>query len=118
MITLANAKDLRPTLETERLLLRPLEMNDAADVHRLVGDIRVAENLSIVPHPYPEGLAEKWISGQRAEYEAGTHLTFAITLKATEDFAGVISLHPKEDLLRAEVGYWVGSSFLGKGLHH
>ncbi|MGJ8726239.1 MAG: GNAT family N-acetyltransferase [Roseibacillus sp.] len=115
MITLVKAKDLRPILETERLLLRPLEMNDAADVRRLVGDIRVAENLGLVPHPYPEGLAEEWISGQRAEYEAGRHLTFAITTKATNELMGVISLHPKEDLLRASVGYWVGVPYWGNG---
>ena len=115
MITLVKAKDLRPTLETERLLLRPLQINDAAEVRRLVGDIRVAENLSVVPHPYPEGLAEEWIAGQRTEYEAGRHLTFGIVAKETGNLMGVISLHPGEDLLRAEVGYWVGVPFWGRG---
>ncbi|MFC0017687.1 GNAT family N-acetyltransferase [Roseibacillus persicicus] len=115
MIQLMTARDPRPTLETERLLLRPFQRNDAAEVRRLVGDIRVARNLSLVPHPYPEGLAETWIEGQRAAYEAGTHLTFAITLKGTGAVMGAISLHPKEDLLRAEVGYWVGVPFWGKG---
>ena len=109
------AKDLRPTLVTERLFLRPLIPSDASDIQRLVGDIRVAENLSVVPHPYPKGLAEEWIAGLREEYEAGRHLSFAITSKATLELMGVISLHPKEDLLRAEVGYWVGVPFWGKG---
>ena len=109
------AKDLRPTLETERLILRPFQMSDAADVRRLGGDIRVAEQLSRMPHPYPEGQAEEWISSHEADYEAGTHLNFAITLKSTGEFMGSIGLHPREDLLRAQVGYWVGVPYWGKG---
>ena len=115
MITLVKARDPRPTLETERLLLRPFQMSDALEVRRLGGDIRVAENLSQMPHPYPEGRAEEWISGQQADYEAGKNLNFAITLKETGALMGSIGLHPKEDLLRAEIGYWVGVPFWGKG---
>lgn len=115
MIQLMTARDPRPTLETERLLLRPFQLTDAVDVRRLIGDIRVSRNLSLVPHPYPEGLAEEWISGQRADYEAGKNLNFAMTLKNSGELMGSIGLHPKEDLLRAEVGYWVGVPYWGKG---
>ena len=115
MIKQMTAKDLRPTLETERLILRPFQHEDGADVRRLGGDIRISGQLSRMPHPYPEGLAEKWIAGQAADYAAGTNLNFAITHKSTGELMGSIGLHPKEDLLRAEVGYWVGVPYWGKG---
>lgn len=109
------AKDLRPSMETERLLLRPFQLRDAADVSRLAGDERVAENLSRIPHPYLEGQAEEWISTQATDYKAGKNLNFAITLKSTGELMGSIGLHPREDLLRAEVGYWIGVPYWGKG---
>ena len=43
-----------PTLETERLLLRPLELSDAEQVQILFPDWEVVKYLNaIVPWPYP-----------------------------------------------------------------
>ena len=75
----------------------------------------MAENSSLIPHPYPEGRAEAWIRCQQADYQSGKHLNFAITLRETGAFVGSIGLSPKDDLLRAEVGYWVGVPFWGRG---
>ena len=115
MIKLIRAKDLRPTLETARLILRPFQVDDADDVRRLAGDIRISKQLSRMPHPYSEGIAEEWILAHEADYRAGKSLNFAITLKRTGELMGSIGLHPKEDLLRAEVGYWVGVPYWGNG---
>ena len=42
-----------PPLLTERLLLRSLTLEDAADVQRLAGERDVAATLTNMPHPYP-----------------------------------------------------------------
>lgn len=105
----------RPVLETSRLRLRPFELSDAQEVHRLIGDERVAKNLSLVPHPYPEGAAEEWISTHEASYGSGKRLTFAVCRKESEQLLGAMSLHPKDDQLRSEVGYWFGVPYWGKG---
>lgn len=52
----------QPILETQRLILRPFSLDDAADVKRLAGERVIAENTYSVPHPYESGVAEKWIS--------------------------------------------------------
>ena len=93
----------QPTLETERLLLRPFRRRDAADVQRLAGDVKISECLSQVPHPYPDGLAEEWIAGLPEAYKEGRNLNFAMTLKNSGELMGSIGLHPKEDLLRMVV---------------
>jgi ribosomal-protein-alanine N-acetyltransferase len=41
----------QPSLETSRLILRPLEIKDGPEVQRLAGDIRIAEMTLSVPLP-------------------------------------------------------------------
>jgi hypothetical protein len=51
-----------PRLGTERLLLRPFALSDAADVLRLAGDRAIADTTLNIPHPYEAGMAEEWIA--------------------------------------------------------
>ena len=44
------------TIETRRLLLRPLTMDDAGALAKLINDREIARMLARVPHPY--GLAD------------------------------------------------------------
>jgi len=41
-----------PTLASERLVLRPFALEDAAEVTRLVSDRRIADTTINIPHPY------------------------------------------------------------------
>ena len=50
-----------PPLLTERLLLRSLTLEDAADVQRLAGERDIASTLTNMPHPYEDGMAEEWM---------------------------------------------------------
>ncbi len=71
----------QPTLETARLRLRPFRMADAEVVQRLAGDRAVADTTLNIPHPYEDGMAEKWISNHRDWFERGQQAVFAVTLK-------------------------------------
>jgi RimJ/RimL family protein N-acetyltransferase len=105
----------QPTLETERLILRPLRAEDAADVQRLAGAYEVALNTFLIPHPYPDGVAEEWIAGLEKQFEEGQQLALAITIRDSGELAGVIGLRfrPKHD--NAELGYWVGIPYWNRG---
>jgi RimJ/RimL family protein N-acetyltransferase len=105
----------RQTLHTERLILRPFEMNDAAGVKRLAGDISVADTTLNVPHPYNDGMAEQWISTHQQKFEAGELANFAIIIRLTGELAGAIGLAINRRFDSAELGYWLGRQFWAQG---
>lgn len=105
----------QPTLETERLRLRPFRTADADDVQRLAGDRAIADTTLNIPHPYEDGLAEKWISNHRDWFECGEQAVFAVTLKPTGELIGAIGLRITPDDQRAELGYWIGKPYWGRG---
>jgi RimJ/RimL family protein N-acetyltransferase len=98
-------------LETERLILRPPDLADAPAVQRLAGAREVALNTLMIPHPYPDGAAEEWISKQRTEDQ----INFAITVRESGELAGVMGLIVNRDHARAEIGYWIGVPYWGRG---
>lgn len=103
-----------PTLETERLILRPFTLADAPAVERLAGDLAIAATTQNIPHPYPKGAAEAWIKSHQENFELGKFVNFAIT-RRDEILLGSISLglQPEHDL--AEMGYWLGQVYWGQG---
>lgn len=97
-------------IQTERLSLRPLQDSDAGLISLYVGDERVALNLAVVPHPYPDGAAEAYITRSQSPEE--DEIIWAIDLN--NELIGVISISPKETG-RGNIGYWLAPQFWGAG---
>lgn len=104
-----------PQLETERLVLRGFSLADAPAVKRLAGAREVAAGTLLIPHPYPAGAAEQWISGHPASWQAGDSATLAIERREDGALVGAISLGLEPDHDRGEIGYWVGTPYWGQG---
>ena len=106
----------QPILETVRLLLRPFRLADADQVQRLAGDRPVADTTLNVPHPYEDGLAEKWISNHRDWFERRQQAVFAVTLKKSAGtLIGTVGLRIEIGDQRAELGYWIGRHYWNQG---
>jgi ribosomal-protein-alanine N-acetyltransferase len=105
----------RPTLETERLVLRPFELSDAPRVQLLAGDRDVAAMTKNIPHPYEDGLAEAWIGSHQERFDKREETVFAITLEESDELIGAIGLVLKLDQEIAELGYWIGKPYWGRG---
>lgn len=101
----------QPTLESKRLLLRPLRTSDAPRIHLLVGDRRIAQMTENIPHPYPEGQAEAWIALQPSAWRLDEGVTFGIVEQACDLLVGCISLILSPRHQRASLGYWVGVEY-------
>lgn len=104
----------QPTLFTDRLAHRPLTLADAADVQRLAGERDIAD-MTRIPHPYEDGVAEEWIRSTHEEFEKGEGATFAMTLREDGSLIGVIGLGVKDVHSTAELGYWVGKPYWNRG---
>lgn len=104
-----------PVLLTPRLRLRPFDVNDAGDVHRLAGDFAVADTTLAIPHPYEDGMAERWIATLPEEFAAGRQVVLAVADRATAALIGAIGLILRPEHSRAELGYWIGRPFWGRG---
>ena len=104
-----------PTLETDRLILRPFRLADATEVQRLAGDRAIADTTLNIPHPYKDGMAEEWISKHQDAFDKEQGVTFAITRKPDGVLVGAISLMGMTKGHQAELGYWVGKPYWNQG---
>jgi RimJ/RimL family protein N-acetyltransferase len=104
----------RPTLETARLVLRPMTLADAPELHRLVNDVEIARNTMTIPYPYPDGAAEEWIASHQEKFDTNVETVFGIERREDHAFIGVIGILPEPHDM-AEFGYWIGREFWNRG---
>src|SRR5881275_639580 len=100
-------------LKLARCTLRPWRVGDETSLVRNANNRRVWHNLSRLPHPYTRQDADAWIA------RASTHVPvvdFAIVVDG--DAVGGIGVELGRDvfLRSAEIGYWLGEPFWGRGI--
>jgi RimJ/RimL family protein N-acetyltransferase len=105
----------RPTLQTKRLTMRLFQLTDADNVRRLAGAKEIASTTLNIPHPYEDGMAQKWIESTQKAFERNEMINFAIVEQETNKLSGAIGLNLNLRHNRAEMGYWIGVPFWGKG---
>jgi [ribosomal protein S5]-alanine N-acetyltransferase len=107
-----------PVLQTERLILRPLELRDAAAIQRLFDDWEVVRDLHAgIPWPYPADGALTNTVESLGKAARGERSYWAITLKGGEDqLIGRIDLWPFDPETRDMRGFWLGRPYWGRGL--
>ena len=103
-------------LETKRLFLRPLQLEDAAEAERLFPQWEIVKFLNaLVPWPWPKGQAlQQYHDVILPAIERGEEWHWSLRLKESpERLIGKISLHQDEWDNR---GYWLGLPWQGQGL--
>ena len=96
------------TFETERLILRPLTLEDANDVFEWTGDPIVNRYMPYPVHPNVDATKE-WISSIKPE-----NGEFAFALKSNGKVIGSGSVHQEEDG-RYAIGYNFNRQYWGNG---
>ena len=106
----------QPNLETRRLRLRPLELKDAPLIHKAASSRDISDTMISIPHPYPEGEAEQYVTKQISERKTGQAVAFIIQNKTNGSFYGLIevrNINHKHSL--AELSFWLKSNNWGHG---
>lgn len=106
----------QPTLTTPRFILRPFTMDDVAAVTALASDRRIHEFTLTIPHPYLPENAATWISSRQREWEEGRAFVNAIVDRTTGQLVGAVGLAIEARHGYAELGYWIGVPFWGRGV--
>ncbi|TWU14493.1 putative ribosomal N-acetyltransferase YdaF [Symmachiella macrocystis] len=105
----------QPTLLTKRLTLRPYQQTDAPRMQQLAGERVIAATTLRIPHPYADGVAEEWIASALERTASGNAYHFAMVLTETDQFLGSVGLTVQREWERAELGYWIGVPYWGRG---
>ena len=106
-----------PTLRTPRLTLRPATVADSAGLAAIANDMRIAQWLLRMPHPYAPADAEKWISTLASAFDGGEEVVFIISGNGAAgappagEVMGAIGLRFTAIHRRAELGYWLGVAY-------
>ena len=104
-----------PTLETDRLLLRPFTYEDAEDVFTCwESDPDVAKYMFWTSHNDIEKTKE-WISFEIGQIEKDDWYRFALVLKETNVLIGTGLIYFEEEVDSWEIGYNLGKKYWGKG---
>jgi ribosomal-protein-alanine N-acetyltransferase len=105
-----------PNLETERLLLRRVNENDANEIFALRSN---PETMKYIPRPLVKSIddALEHIAMIDAKIESNEGINWAITYKDNPKLIGIIGHYRiKPEHFRAEVGYMLLPEYNGKGI--
>ncbi|MBD3885916.1 GNAT family N-acetyltransferase [Phormidium tenue FACHB-886] len=106
----------QPTLETDRLILRPLNPSDAPSIQEKVSVRAITDTTISIPHPYPDGEAERYITRQLDAAEAGYSVTFGLECKSLEGICGILEIREiEQEHAQAELSFWVAAELWGQG---
>ncbi len=104
-----------PRLETERLILRGVELSDAAETMEIIGDFEVVK-LTAMNFCQTEEAALSYARFRLKEYEIGLALPWVVIEKGSGQMVGIASLFDlSRDQRRGEISYVLARSAWGKG---
>ena len=104
-----------PILETERLILRPFQAEDAVNVFECwESDPDVAKYMFWTSHNDIEKTKE-WIMFELGQVEKDDWYRFALVLKGTSELIGTALIYFEEEVECWEIGYNLGKKYWGKG---
>jgi RimJ/RimL family protein N-acetyltransferase len=108
-----------PTLQTRRLILRPLALSDAPAIQRHFDNWNIIQNLAyVVPWPYPGDGAETFVKLQLSKIAAGEDIyQWVLVLRSGDGQAiGNIDFRPRGEGRKGNRGFWLAEPWWNQGL--
>ncbi|MCC7432045.1 GNAT family N-acetyltransferase [Candidatus Peregrinibacteria bacterium] len=98
----------------EKILLREFQTDDYVDVYKNIQDKKIPLFVG-TPFPYGEIEAKAFVKRAIQANKDKSELQMAITDKKTGEFCGAIGLMFDRKNPVAEIGFWIGDKYRGKG---
>jgi ribosomal-protein-serine acetyltransferase len=107
------------TLTDGKILLRPYRYDDAEDIYAAVRE-SLAEMYPWMPWAHKDYTLDdsrRWLKNQSGEWASGSNYEFAIVDARNGRYLGGCGINRVDSINRwANLGYWVRSSQMGKGV--
>jgi len=107
-------KGSRMRIETKRLLLRELAIDDLENLHKILSD---PESMKHYPAPFTLQKSKQWIEWNRNNYQTYGFGLWAVMLKEHNLFIGDcgITMQKIHNQLEPEIGYHINKAYTGNG---
>jgi ribosomal-protein-alanine N-acetyltransferase len=104
-------------IKTKRFTIRPYRKGDLKSMVKHINDTEIARNTLTIPYPYTMKDAERWYGRYRniIRRKVIRHRAYAIEINGeVVGGIGLSRLYPQGH--KAEIGYWLGRAYRGKGI--
>ena len=108
-----------PTIQTSRLILRPLAPSDAPAIQRHFNNWNIIRNLAtVVPWPYPDDGAEIFVRRELEKIAAGERIYHWVLALRPGDGEAIGNIHfrPMADSPTDNRGFWLAEPYWNRGL--
>lgn len=105
-----------PIIETDRLILREVVVEDALDMYHYLSDEEVVKHMGLPPAQSVEEVMDE-IDWYHSIIKEGTGIRWGVTLKDSGKIigsCGYLNMQPKH--YKAEVGFELNKNYWGKAL--
>jgi len=106
---------MQDIIKTKLFILRPLKKGDEPAIFKHVNNPKIADAVLEIPYPYKLKDAVKWVKDNLPEYKKKRPKKFNFGIVIGDQVVGAIGL-TNITKHKAEIGYWLGEKFWGKGI--
>ncbi|NMM45271.1 GNAT family N-acetyltransferase [Rhodospirillaceae bacterium KN72] len=104
-----------PGLTTPDLTLALIVRDDISEFLPLLGSWEVVRYTSRIPYPYSQADGEAYVARVADAWRRNGSLECALRDRKDGTFVGIAALTIDDDPAEAEIGYWIGLPFWGRG---
>ncbi len=105
-----------PVIKAKKFILRPYRQGDALSLRKHINNEKISRNTSHIPYPYTQKDAREWVQEclGRQKQKRPSSINFAIAVRGK--VVGGIGFNNIEPRHKAEIGYWLGEQYWGRGM--
>ncbi len=105
-----------PIIKTKYFILRPLRASDDRRLAELLNNKKINRRMGNIPYPYNLKDAHVWLKKVIPEYRSKEPKKITFAIEINKELVGAIDVNNVRFGHKAELGYWLGEEYWGKGI--